>query len=137
MSLTSCIISPYFKNKSGYALKWYKGKNYGHHRVAYAQHNNIDLEDIKGLSVMHLCDNPPCVNPDHLRLGTQQDNMKDKVNKNRQAVGEQCKNKLTKADVLDIKANKGILTRRELSEKYGVQMRHISRLWNNDSWKHL
>lgn len=39
--------------------------------------------DIDGRVVMHTCDNPPCVNPDHLRVGTQADNMRDALSKGR------------------------------------------------------
>lgn len=55
------------------------------HRVSWVLH----FEEIPpGLSVLHKCDNPLCIRPDHLFLGTQQDNMTDMVNKGRQATGD-------------------------------------------------
>ena len=56
------------------------------HRAEYCLANGLTLEDIAGLVVMHTCDNPRCINPEHLVLGTQRDNMLDMRNKGR-AVG--------------------------------------------------
>lgn len=54
------------------------------HRVAYRMTKG---EIPTGLMVLHSCDQPSCVNPDHLRLGTQQDNMADRAQRNRTARG--------------------------------------------------
>ena len=69
-----------FKNKDGYGLFGYNGKNQKAHRVSWQLHNG-PIPD--GLCVLHKCDNPSCVNPNHLFLGTNADNIKDRVNKNR------------------------------------------------------
>ena len=136
MSLTSCIISPYFKDSGGYAVKVYNYKKYLHHRWVYAQHNNIDLEDMKGLVVMHLCDNPSCINIDHLRLATQLDNIRDRNNKGRQAKGiNNSQSKITEADVIAIRSSS--LTQKELAIKYGISRGNISQIKSRKLWKHL
>jgi len=138
MSLTSCIISPNYKDRQGYARYWdtITKKAYLHHRWVYAQHNNIDLDSMRGLSVMHLCDNPPCVNPLHLRLGTHQDNMDDKVSKGRHSHGTSHGNhKLTDADVIAIRSSS--LTLRELAKDYGVSHTAIGQIKRGESYKHL
>ncbi len=56
----------------------------GAHRVSYELFNG-EIPD--GMCVLHRCDNPPCVNPHHLFLGTQVDNVADRNSKNRQARG--------------------------------------------------
>lgn len=136
MSLTSCIISSYWKDKDGYARKSYKGKSYQHHRLVYMQYHKCSESSMKGLVVMHLCDNRPCINPDHLRLGSQQENIQDMTNKKRQAVGvNHGSSKLTEADVIAIRGSS--LTQKELAENYGVDSKTIMKVVRNQTWKHL
>ena len=76
----NCIEWTKSKDRDGYGLHWNGTKMVRAHRVAYEEYyGSFDSE----LSVCHICDNPSCVNPKHLFLGTQQDNMNDRKQKNR------------------------------------------------------
>lgn len=55
------------------------------HRLVYCEYNGVALEDIKGLVVRHKCDNPRCIEPTHLIIGTRADNNKDRAERNRSA----------------------------------------------------
>ena len=125
----TCIISPYVKCLGGYAQKRYKNKTYRHHRLVYAQHNNIDPDDMKGLFVMHTCDNPPCINPEHLRLGTHKDNMADMANKGRRY------SKLTEADVIAIRNSTAKV--KDLAIKYDVTTTNIYFIKERKIWRHI
>lgn len=73
------------RTKAGYgkfSLGSGKGRSCVASRVSFEISNNSIIPD--NLHVLHTCDNPACVNPNHLFLGTHQDNMKDKVDKGRQ-----------------------------------------------------
>ena len=110
-------------------------KNIRGHRLSYAYHNNIKLEDMKGLVVCHKCDNPSCVNPDHLFLGTVKDNAADARDKGRAFVGVlNGRAKLTKKDVLAILKDDRI--HREIAKDYGVTRATIN-VKRGSTWKHL
>lgn len=90
----------------------------------------------KGLHVLHRCDNPQCVNPDHLWLGTNADNHADKLRKGRQSKGRRVNTaKLTEAQVLEIFHSEVPGTR--LCEKYGVHNSVIYNIRNRKIWKHV
>ena len=78
-----CWKIDYCCNKQGYAIF----NNVGAHRFMYLIWHQDEEEKMIGLDVCHTCDNRWCVNPDHLWLGTNEENMKDMVSKNRQAKG--------------------------------------------------
>ena len=93
-----------------------------------------------GLFVMHSCDNRKCVNPDHLSLGTHQDNMDDAVNKGRMQQGEDryCA-KLTEEEVLQIYKDykNGKMDQYRLAEKYNVKQTTIQQITSGHTWKHI
>ncbi len=71
--------------EDGYGVLGYRGKQVRTHRLSWELANGPIPA---GLSVLHRCDTPACVNPDHLFVGTTQDNITDKVAKGRQAKGD-------------------------------------------------
>lgn len=102
------------------------------HRVAWeVTHGPIPA----GLTVLHTCDNPPCCNPAHLRLGTHAENMADCSNKGR---ASKPGAKLTPEQVREIKALKGkVKNAVPLTRKYGVGNGAICAIWRGDTWKHV
>ena len=77
--------------KAGYGCFSIKGKKYKAHRISYKLYYG---KIPNGLNILHHCDNKKCINPDHLFAGTQQDNIKDMVNKNRHAKGKYLSKKI-------------------------------------------
>lgn len=82
---SGCWIWMGFTNPKGYGLLTVNSKNKFSHRLSWELHNGtID----SGLLVCHRCDIPPCVNPDHLFLGTPKDNAQDMIKKGRRATSK-------------------------------------------------
>jgi len=90
-----------------------------------------------GLYVCHRCDQPSCVNPAHLFLGTNAENVADKVRKGRQTSGESHGNsKLKCVDVAAIRSawRKGLLNQPEISMAWGITQSHVSKIVHGRSW---
>lgn len=125
---------------SGYGQIKAKGKPRLAHRVSWELYNGPipEHDSYHGICVCHKCDNPSCVNPDHLFLGTQSDNVADQVKKGRTnpPKGEsQVNAKLTEADVLAIRADPR--TYREIAPDYGITHPHVSDIKNRKRWRHI
>ena len=103
--MQDCIEWQGGKSKSGYGAVRYKGKIERAHRVAYVESKGLTMQDIAGLVVRHRCDNPACVNPDHLETGTQADNMEDMHARGRSSVkpGVRLWSKLRPEDIPEIR----------------------------------
>lgn len=85
-----------------------------------------------GLKVLHRCDFPMCVNPDHLFLGTQRDNMRDKSRK-----GRHPRYVLTPEQAAEIIALKDSAPPQHIADRYGVGRSLIRGIWNGKNWPHL
>lgn len=120
----------------GYGRFPYKGENKAH-RVAYSIFTG-QIPD--GMLVLHKCDNRQCVNPEHLFLGTQSDNMKDMVSKGRNAqpklFGERNPMaRLTQKQVDAIRSEVAAgSTQRSMCDKYAVSPMTVSRIVRRESW---
>ncbi len=106
------------------------------HRVSYIFHKGLIPEN---MNVCHSCDNRRCVNPQHLFLGTQADNMNDMNNKGRHARGTKTNmSKLTDIQVIEIRSkySSGIKNA-VLCKEYGVSHSTIHRVVHNKLWIHV
>lgn len=121
------------RQASGVGAIQLEGKVLAAHRVAFffAYGRWPDT----GFVVMHICDNPGCVNPFHLKEGTHQENMADMATKGRAGGGGG--RKLSDQDILDIQMRyaEGNITQGELAEMYQVTMKTIWRVVNGQALK--
>jgi hypothetical protein len=133
LSEGGCRVWTAGKFKDGYGGYFLSGKMQRAHRVAWVAANG-PIED--GLQVLHRCDNPTCVNPDHLFLGTIADNMKDRHQKGRSISPENAPTaKLTPVKVREIRNSP--LSPSELAKIYNVTLSNICKILRGDTWKEV
>jgi hypothetical protein len=106
------------------------------HRLSYLIHKG-ELPD--GKQICHTCDNPKCVNPDHLFVGTSQDNHNDMTKKKRHTYGEKSATaKATTKDVLQMKAMiQAGVPQTKIASLFGLHQSTISKINRAERWKHL
>lgn len=112
-------------------------RNLRTHRCSWEIHFGPIPDD---MHILHTCDNPACVNPDHLFLGDDTSNYADSRAKNRHAHGERHgQAKLTEPAVLSIRAEyaAGGISMQRLADKHHVSQNAIRRICNGDTWRHL
>ncbi|HEX2243748.1 MAG TPA: HNH endonuclease [Gammaproteobacteria bacterium] len=114
---------------NGYGRVTFKQKKLLAHRIAYEAYKGPVPS---GMQVMHSCDNRRCCNPDHLSVGTGQDNTNDRKAKDRMGF------KLTTADVVEIKrlCQSGI-SQTTVANQFGVLQSQVSRIMTGKRWFHL
>lgn len=128
-----------YKNKDGYGRMKVDYKMYHVHRIVY-ELTYGPIPD--GLLICHRCNNRSCCNPNHLYLGTQKDNMEQCVFEGRlkTSFGEKHgQSKLNEKDVKKIKElyNTKNYSQRCLGKLFNISHSEISRIINNQVWKHI
>lgn len=117
--------------------------NPGHHSGPSLKAHRVSADlagmDIEGRFVLHACDNPPCVNPRHLRLGDHDENMRDMSGRDRSNHGSRNPNaRLTENKVAAVK---GLLAagfqHREIAEEFGVSRATISMIAEGKTWRRV
>ena len=135
--------------KNGYGQFGIKRIKHQAHRISWVLHNGEIpfIDSHNGMCVLHKCDNPACVNPSHLFLGTHSDNVRDMVNKGRGFIphprpqrGEANVNhKLTEQQVIDIRDKyiPRIYTQYKLAAEYGIKQSTVSEIISRKKWDHI
>jgi len=126
-----------YTNPEGYGQIGDNCKTRRAHRVSYELYFGHLSDD---LYVCHHCDNPSCVNPFHLYQGTEQQNTRDMVERDRQARGQDFSNtKLSDKEVLQIRREykNTDLNQYDLAEKFGVNRSQIQRIVVGKHWTHV
>jgi hypothetical protein len=103
------------------------------HRISWTLHNGPIP---RNQHVLHTCDNPACVNPAHLFIGSQADNMRDMAAKGRQARGDrQGQAKITERDVREIRCRAADgETQRSLAHRFGISQVEVQRVCARERW---
>lgn len=141
-----CIDHGCVGQSNGYTHRKLRGVWMGAHRKVYCEHYNITHLPSWAF-IMHICDNPRCINIEHLQLGNARLNMQDKMQKGRHVFtkppvflgSENNQSKLTSDTVIEIYKMwlSGDYNQGQIGELFGVRNNTISSIVNGVNWKHL
>jgi hypothetical protein len=133
----SCWLWTACKTPQGYGRFFFDGGNKLSNRVAF----ELFVGPVGQFHVLHKCDNPSCVNPAHLFLGTNADNVADKVAKGRvpSAVGVLNSHaRLTPIDVIEIrKAHADGEQRSKIAKRFGIAPAYVNQISAKQAWRHI
>lgn len=144
LSNDECWLYVGGKDKDGYGLfQFAVKKTIRAHRYSYEIYKG-NIPD--GILVCHSCDNPPCVNPKHLFLGTPKQNVEDCVKKDRRCKIRESYNigashprsKITETQVLEMRSlMKDGASKKDMAKKYGISQSSAFDINCRRSWKHI
>lgn len=134
--VTNCWIFDGAKDSWGYGLIGTPDGLAKAHRASFSEFIGPIPQ---GKLILHNCDTPACINPDHLRIGTHKENMRDKVTRNRQSRTHGTKAgklaKLTEEDVIYIRQDQRPY--KIIAEMYGVHPGTIGDIKRRKTWRHI
>lgn len=127
-----CWICTSHKNKF-YPNFTREGKRISIFRYIY----ELEINKVpEGKILRHKCDNIKCINPKHLEIGTQAENMKDKAERNHNTKGSKHHNsKLTEEQITKILKDKRTL--KEIAKEFNIAVSTVSKIKNNKLWQHI
>lgn len=124
----------------GYGRIQFNGRTIGAHRASYILSRGLSSLPSE-IHICHKCDNPSCINPDHLFAGTAKDNMQDCLRKGRQKPsfirGEQCHASVLNAEQVSAIKSDATRTHAAIAREYGVSRITVSRIRNGLQWRHI
>ena len=128
-----------YKKADGYGVLTVDGLAATAHRLSWVIHNGKITD---GLCVLHHCDNPPCVNPEHLFLGTKYDNMQDMIKKGRKRVAFGSGSGMSKLNEKSVKKIRKLYAAggvgfMALGRQFGVNKSTIRNVVRRTGWKHV
>jgi Mor family transcriptional regulator len=131
-----CWIWAAFIAPNGYGLFYDGERDVGAHRYSYAAYVG---QIPQGLIVRHKCDVPACVRPDHLHLGTQAENIQDKITKKRQSKGAKIGNaKLTEDQIVALRsAYEAGASGHALATQFSISPAHVYKILRGQLWAHV
>lgn len=149
--VTTKIVSRFNSKtvRAGPCLNWSGSKNQrGYGWISLSHNTKIKAHRLawiiafgnipEGMWVLHKCDNPSCVLPDHLFLGNRQDNVDDCKSKGRVPKGESHHGaKLTAEKVVQIRLLSGSKPQHMIAEQFGVSQIAVSRVVTGKTWSHI
>lgn len=131
-----CLIWLGWADKAGYGKVKYEGKLWLVHRLAWYTEKN---KSIKGINILHHCDNPPCLKIEHLFEGSHSDNLKDCWDKGRREKSHEGEThpsaKLSANEVIAILSDNR--THTAIAKEYGVSRPAISLIKERKNWRHV